>query len=139
MVLDYPLVWWGLAVLSVATLVISAVLIPPLIARLPADYYRPGVTPVVRSPRTAVGVAVCILRNGLGVCILRNGLGWMLVLAGVLMLVLPGQGLLTILAGLALVDFPGKRSAERWVLQAPGIRRLVQWSRERAGKEPLQF
>ena len=105
-------------------------LIPPLIASLPADYFHPRAKPRHKRPWTVLAVCVWVL---------RNGFGWFLILAGVLMLVLPGQGLLTILAGLALVDFPGKRSAERWVLQAPGVRRLVQWSRERAGKPPLEF
>ena len=62
-----------------------------------------------------------------------------LLVAGILMLVLPGQGILTILAALALLDFPGKRKMEMRILHRPAILKSVNWLRKRAGREPLAF
>ena len=42
------------------------------------------------------------------VFIARNVVGAIVVLAGLIMLVTPGQGILTIIAGLAIMDFPGR-------------------------------
>jgi hypothetical protein len=60
-------------------------------------------------------------------------------LAGVAMLVLPGQGLLTLLMGFLLVDFPGKYRLERWLFARPIVRRPINWLRHRAGRVPLQL
>ena len=67
----------------------------------------------------------------------RNVLGCLLIAAGVAMLVLPGQGVLTILVGTMLVDFPGKRRLERWIVERGPVLRAMNWLRERAGREPF--
>ena len=61
-----------------------------------------------------------------------------LVLAGLIMLVVPGQGLLTLAVGLVLVDFPGKYRLERWLVTRPPVWRAINWLRKRAGREPLE-
>ena len=43
------------------------------------------------------------------VFIVRNVVGAIVVLAGLIMLITPGQGILTIIAGLAIMDFPGRK------------------------------
>lgn len=124
---------WSLVGLSALTLILSVILIPYFIGRLPADYYRreQAAAPALVgwAPR---GVRLA-LRAG------RNVLGVVLLLAGIAMLVLPGQGLLTVLAGLALVEFPGKRRLEIGILRSRGVARLVGWLRRRAGRPPLEL
>jgi hypothetical protein len=68
----------------------------------------------------------------------KNLLGAVLIVAGLLMLVVPGQGLLTIAVGLALTDFPGKFRLERWIVKRPSVWRTINWLRRRAGREPLE-
>lgn len=122
---------WLLGVGSAVMLVVSAVLIPFLIVRLPADFYAEENhrrrlfenEPLVRVAFLAV----------------KNALGALLLVAGLAMLVLPGQGILTILAALALLDFPGKRRLEMRILHRPAILRSINWLRLRAGREPLSF
>ena len=122
---------WMLGVASAAMLVISAMVIPYLIVRLPADFYAENNhrrrlfqdRPIVRSLFLTV----------------KNIIGAFLLVAGILMLVLPGQGILTILAALALLDFPGKRKLEMWILHRPTVMKSINWLRKRAGREPLLF
>jgi ABC-type amino acid transport system permease subunit len=70
--------------------------------------------------------------------IAKNLLGVVLVLAGIAMLVLPGQGLLAIVVGLSLIKFPGKQRAIRAIVTQESILKSANWIREKAGKEPLQ-
>lgn len=120
-----------LGIASVATLVMSALLIPYLIVRLPADFYaeRDGRRRVFQDRPVLRAVFLAI----------KNTLGALLLVAGILMLVLPGQGILTILAALALLDFPGKRQIEMRILHIPTILKSINWLRRRAGREPLAF
>jgi putative transmembrane protein PGPGW len=68
----------------------------------------------------------------------KNLVGLAFVLAGVAMLVLPGQGILTIVIGLSLMNFPGKHVLERYIVQQPSILRAINWMRHRAGQPPLK-
>jgi hypothetical protein len=68
----------------------------------------------------------------------KNLLGIVLLVAGVLMLVAPGQGLLTIAMGIVLIDFPGKFRLERWVVTRPNVWRTLNWLRRRARRPELQ-
>ena len=120
-----------LGIASVATLVISALLIPYLIVRLPADFYAE------RDDRRRVFQDRPVLRAVF--LAIKNTLGAFLLLAGILMLLLPGQGILTILAALALLDFPGKLRVELRILHIPTILKSINWLRRRAGREPLAF
>lgn len=58
-------------------------------------------------------------------------------LAGIAMLVLPGQGLLTILIGLLLLDFPGKRAVELRLVRRPAIRGFLDRMRQKRGVPPF--
>jgi hypothetical protein len=71
--------------------------------------------------------------------ILKNILGALFVLAGVAMLVLPGQGILTILIGLSLTDFPGKRDLELKLIKKPSVYKAINWMRRKYKKPPLQI
>ena len=68
--------------------------------------------------------------------VFKNILGVLFILAGIAMLVLPGQGVLTILIGISFIDFPGKRKLEIEIIQKEPVQKAVNWIREKAGKEP---
>ena len=112
-------------------LVISAIVIPYLIVRLPADFYVENDHPRhVFQDRPLARIVFLTAKNTIGAVLL---------IAGILMLVLPGQGILTILAAFAMLDFPGKRKMEMRILHRPAILKSVNWLRIRAGREPLAF
>jgi len=70
--------------------------------------------------------------------VVKNLVGLLLVLAGVAMLVLPGQGLLTLAIGLGLMNFPGKRSLIRRLIWRPRVLRTINRWRAKAHKAPLE-
>ena len=61
-----------------------------------------------------------------------------LVIAGLLLLLAPGQGVLTLVAGILLLDFPGKFRLERWLIRRKAVWRSINWLRSKAGREELQ-
>jgi len=69
--------------------------------------------------------------------IAKNLVGVVLILAGIVMLIGPGQGVLTILIGLIMVDIPGKRPIEAKIIGRPGVLAAANNLRERYGKPPL--
>jgi hypothetical protein len=69
----------------------------------------------------------------------KNVLGGLLIVAGLVMLVTPGQGILSVLLGLSLLDIPGKRKLERTVLMRPNVLRVANALRARAHQPPLEF
>lgn len=118
----------------VAALVVSVlgvVLVPLLVALIPRDYFAQQAPPPL-----PWSDAHPMLRAFLTV--LKNTGGGLLVLAGIAMLALPGQGILTLLVGTMLLDFPGKRAIELALVRKRGIRRVLDWIRARAGREPLR-
>jgi len=121
-----PLLGWvGLG--SFGLLVGSLLMSAWLLTRLPADYFvreDGGSSPNHPLLRPLVGV-------------IRNVVGAVLIIAGLAMLVLPGQGLLTILVGLVLVHVPGKRRLLRRILRQETVRETVDQLRRQAGREPL--
>jgi hypothetical protein len=119
-----------IASLSLSVFVLGLVLMPVLVARIPANYFVGNHKPLER-----LGQRSPLLRWG--VLLLKNALGSVLLVAGVLMLVLPGQGILTLLVGLTLVDFPGKRKFELWLVRRGPVLRAIAWIRTRAGRAPL--
>ena len=112
---------------SIASLVLCALLLPVIILRLPADYFSPT-RDSQPAPRTLSGWFLRLSKNLLGAVFL---------VAGVAMLVLPGQGLLTILIGLMLISFPGKRGLERRIVGRPTILRILNGMRARRSLPPL--
>lgn len=123
--------WVGVGLVSAVMFVGTLLAIPWAVARLPVDYFvgpRRSLQPSSRHPVLAFARRLA-----------RNTLGVVLVLAGVAMLVLPGQGILTMLLGVALVDFPGKRRFEQRLLRQRHVRKSLQWLRKRAGRDPLEF
>jgi len=120
-------VWW-LGAFSILTFVGTLLAIPVIVERLPEDYF-------VREHRRADWLPSQRIR--IEWLILRNILGLLVALAGVAMLILPGQGLLSILLGIALMDFPGKRRLLHKILGRPRVMKAINWMRHRAGKPPM--
>lgn len=122
------LFWLGL--ISIFFFVLSLVVLPVVAARIPSDYFLRKRRPVAvaRTDRTTLSIGKRVLKNCVGVILL---------LAGIAMLVLPGQGLLTMLLGLGWLDFPGKFRLERWLVRRPTILLTINWLRRRRGRPPL--
>jgi hypothetical protein len=110
----------------------SLILVPVLVVRIPADYFRPSRRPseswTGRHPVQARALVAA-----------KNLLGVLLVLAGIAMLVLPGQGILTILIGISITSFPGKRALERKVIGMPAVLKTINRLRARRGRPPLEL
>lgn len=70
--------------------------------------------------------------------VVKNIMGAVLLLAGVAMLILPGQGLLTLAIGLGLMNLPSKRSLIRHLIGRPRVLRTINQWRAKAHKEPLE-
>jgi hypothetical protein len=116
--------------LSVALSVVYAVLTYRAVGKISPDYF---VTPEPRKGgwRKRHPVQRWVFR------VSKNILGGLVFLAGVAMLVLPGQGMLTILLGLSLLDFPGKRKLELKIVRLRGVKRMINWIRAKAGAAAL--
>ncbi len=115
---------------SVVLFVLGLVLLPWFVARLPVDYFvNPGPASRAFGPRHPV------VRTTLR--FVKNTAGALLLVAGLLMLVLPGQGLLTIFMGLTLLEFPGKRQLELKLVRRRPVHKAINWLREKAKKAPL--
>lgn len=115
--------------LSIVMFVGSLIVMPIAIARMPADYF------VSRQVRRRWRGTHPVMRYGW--LALKNAIGAVLVLAGIAMLVLPGQGVVTILIGIGLLDFPGKRRLELKIVRRRRVHRAIDWIRARAGRPPL--
>jgi hypothetical protein len=120
------LLYWLFA-LSLGSLVVAALLLPVFVVRLPPDYFLASRQELAGRR----GVVPWIAR------VSKNLLGLVFLLAGLAMLVLPGQGLLTMLIGLLLLDFPGKRAIEHRLVRRPKILGFLNRIRARRGREPL--
>lgn len=116
--------------ISLLTLVISALVVPILIRRLPQDYFvREHAS---SSPELERHPALRLL-----LLILKNLFGAILAIAGLIMFLTPGQGILTLLIGICLLNFPGKRRLEVWIVKRRPVHRAIDWIRRRAGEPPL--
>jgi hypothetical protein len=129
---DHEALLFWLTAASAAMFVGSLIMVPLLVARIPADYFAHAARPPGRwtGRRPAVRLLVHVLKNVLGL---------ILIAAGIAMLVLPGQGLLTIVLGLLTLDFPGKYRFERWLVSRARVRKSIDWLRQRSGCEPMRL
>ena len=129
---NHQVFFQSMGALSLALFVISLVVFPLVVANLPGDYFvRDKRDPAHQKRRHPV---VWVLLT-----VVKNIFGLMLILAGIAMLVLPGQGILTILMGVALANFPGKFTLERRLVRRPSVGRALNRIRELAGKDPLEI
>ncbi len=125
--IDLPLLLATLSALSLLTLLISLLALPWLVSKLPVDFFRTYAAP---KPETVAAR----LRH---YC--RNFAATLLLIAGIAMLVMPGQGLLCIFLALALGDLPGKHRMMQALIAMPALENLLNWIREKRGKPPFEF
>lgn len=119
----------ALTIVSVLMFFGTILIIPVILIRLPVDYFlhdeervwMAGYHPILRY----AGLTV------------KNTVGLIFLLAGIAMLVLPGQGLLTMVIGVSLLDFPGKRTIEHRLLTKPMVFQAMNAIRQKFGKPPF--
>jgi hypothetical protein len=119
-----------LGVVSVVMFVGSLVVFPLVVIQLPRDYF-------VRSRREPARLRRRHPMLWAVLTVIKNAVGFVLILAGIAMLVLPGQGLLAILVGLALTNFPGKFVLERRLARMPRVANALNGIRRSAGRDEL--
>jgi len=127
--IDENTIWW-IAGASFLTFLAFLILIPLLAVRIPSDYFARGKVHGRLWANQHLVLRMVLLIG-------KNLLGCVFIVAGIVMLVLPGQGILTILAGIMLLDFPGKYRFLRWIIARPQVLRTLNWFRRRAGRAPL--
>lgn len=120
--------WLG--VISLLLLIVTVVIFPLVIIFLPQDYFIRAERDPSHQTRSHPVVWWTLV-------VLKNILGFVLVLAGLAMLLLPGQGLLTILLGTTLMNFPGKYKLERRLVSQPTIAKTLNRIRSGAGRPRL--
>ncbi len=118
----------GLFLLSV---VLSAAFVAVILVKIPANYFHSNYQ------RTFLPNSSWMTRWGAVAA--KNLAGVILVLAGIVMLIGPGQGILTILIGLVLLDIPGKRPIEARIIKRPGVLAAVNKLRAKYNKPPLEL
>ena len=117
-------------ILSSIMCVGTILMLPWLVCRIPESYFlhQPLKSNSHLSP-LAKGVRRLI----------KNIAGFFLVLAGIVMLFVPGQGLLTILIGIMLIDFPGKRLLEKKLIGIKYLQDTLNWIRRKNNVKELKF
>ncbi len=129
---DHQVLFEALGLLSLGLLAVSLVVFPLVVVNLPKDYF-------VRERRDPAHQKRLHPVLWAGLAVVKNIFGFVLILAGIAMLVLPGQGILTILVGLGLSNFPGKFRLERRLVGRPPVGRALNRIRRLAGKVELEI
>ncbi len=114
------------AVMFVGTLIA----LPAMVVRIAPDYFAHERRPPSRWAHHHPVVRV-LFHIG------KNAIGIVFIIAGIAMLVLPGQGLLSLVIGFFLLDFPGKYRVEKWLVRRRRVLGAINWLRTRAGREPI--
>jgi hypothetical protein len=123
--------FWWLGTLSIITFLGTLIVIPFLVVRIPADYFKCDKQKPSRYHKQHSFSHILLLA-------LKNFLGLIFLIAGLAMLLLPGQGFITILIGIMMLNFPGKFALEIRIVQQPTILRAINWIRVKANREALE-
>lgn len=113
----------------VASFFISLLIVAIVIVKIPANYFSP------HYQQDFLPGSSWLTRWG--ATIIKNIIGAILVIAGIVMLIGPGQGILTILIGLIMMDIPGKRPLEARLINRPSVLPAVNALRAKYNKPPL--
>ena len=124
--------FWSAVLFGVSTVTFIAglFLLPALIVRIPFDYFVRERPPRLPFERHHPVLRVVLLLT-------KNLLGAALAVAGLVMLVIPGPGMIAVLAGITLMDLPGKRALERWLIGLPLVLKAINRLRTNHGRPPL--
>lgn len=123
---------WMLSTLSLVTFVGTLIVIPFLVARIPADYF-------VRKQDNRRHHYIKRPNLRRLYLIFKNLVGIIFILAGMAMLFLPGQGIITIFIGIMLMNFPGKRIMTLRIVRKEKVFRAINWMRAKVQQPPLQL
>lgn len=115
---------------SVVSLLVGLVMLPVAVVRIDADHF-------VREPGEERWRSRSTRERAWA--IVRTVVGGILVLAGVVLLLIPGQGVLTIVAGLLVAEYPGKYRVERAIVRRPAVLLALNRIRCRFGRETLRL
>ncbi len=124
-----PYAEWLVAI-SLLTFIGSLLLVPFLVIRIPADYFSHNRRQPLESNHPFIRISMRFLKNLFGL---------FLVIAGLIMLITPGQGLLTLLAGMVIMNYPGKFKLERWLVTRFRLLPAMNWIRQRYKLPPLEL
>jgi len=127
----HELALWWMGTVSLVTFLASLILIPVLVVHIPPNYF-------LRKKRTLANLQGRYSVIRLTGIVVKNIFGIVFVLAGLAMLILPGQGIITILIGVMMLNFPGKLALEKRIVQQSNVLRAINWMRAKARKPALQ-
>jgi len=119
-----------LAAVSLITFLLSIILIPWYIGRLPSDFFYILQTQDLKEQSKRTTLALLLLRN----CI-----GSILIIAGFVMLFMPGQGILTILIGILCMSFPGKHRFILYLANKSSVQASLDWTRKKMRQKPFMW
>ncbi|WXT99717.1 MAG: hypothetical protein Ctma_0421 [Catillopecten margaritatus gill symbiont] len=122
LLIEYQDILVTMGIVSAVIFIISLLLTPWLLGKIPADYF--------------VKCETC--KSNIIITTLKNIIGLILLLAGIIMLVTPGQGIISILLGLFLMEFPGKRKLELKLINSKTTFKTLNWLRSKVGKPPFE-
>jgi hypothetical protein len=125
------LVAW-MFVLSIVMFFGTLAVLPILIVRMPADYFLHRKPP----PDSWRGRHPAIRWS---VLIVKNVVGTILLVAGCIMILTPGQGILAILIGLSMMSIPGKRQLELRLVRSGPVLKAINWVRAKNHRLPLRI
>nr|ALS89307.1 putative membrane protein (DUF2157) [uncultured bacterium] len=116
----------------VVTFAINLAIVSWILVKIPADYFKSKRKGKFLGDKPPVVRVLAIVG--------KNLLGVLLVLLGVVLSIpgVPGQGLLTILLGVMLLDFPGRRRFESWLVNRPTVYKAINKLRHKFSKPPLE-
>ncbi|CAB9540723.1 hypothetical protein [uncultured Gammaproteobacteria bacterium] len=115
-------------VISAVVFVVSLLAMPFLLSKIPVDYF-------VQNKQYKVEIKGV---SGLLIVAIKTIVGLVLLLAGIIMLVTPGQGIISILLGLFLLEFPGKRKLELKFINHEPTFKTLNWLRSKVNHPPFK-
>lgn len=122
LLVEYQDILVTVGIISGVIFVVSLLLTPWLLGKVPIDYF-------IKCEKCQSNIIIVTL---------KNIVGSVLLLAGIIMLVTPGQGIVSILLGLFLMEFPGKRDLELKLINNETTFTTLNWLRSKAGKPPFE-
>jgi hypothetical protein len=103
---------WLITTISIFIFIISLLMIPYLLIRIPHDYFTKSYVKPEKIQHPVLKFLELVIRNTIGL---------LLVVFGIIMLFTPGQGLISLITGLSLIDFPYKKQVERKIISIPKV------------------
>ncbi len=125
----HSLILWGVSAVSLIMFIGTVAMLPFFASRIPEDYFlRSRTRPPLRCSNSPARLLYLIVKNLAGI---------VFIIAGIIMLFIPGQGIITILIGVMLMNFPGKRSLALRIIRHPKVFGAINWMRARSQRPPL--